>query len=364
MAYDFWPSSAFSTLQSNANGWLAPTEDYWRSFLTRPELEVLPESCRDEKRLHHALQIKPFHTVKPEELSAIKDADAKDSYRLFLRFRDGVQAAGTLQAYYAQLMHSGSMHIPPLFVDLMVQTTLRGILQDETDPQTVRAAELLFRAQRVAVQDGRMVSGDKQALDIANATAGVGEIGRLLIENKVQLGAAQMQVMEPGNSLQAEQFWNQASKKNYGHRWLLDLTHEVKSTIGEGQHQFSFHLAKSTSALSALSRVLERWITHFCAVQVRITPLAKVEDAAWRWHVGLDTTSSALLNDLYQGKEVEPSRMQGLISLFRLDFINPSEMRSDVAGKPVYLGLAMDKDGLVKVKPQNLLLNLPLAALS
>jgi hypothetical protein len=35
-------------------------------------------------------------------------------------------------------------------------------------------------------------------------------------------------------------------------------------------------------------------------------------------------------------------------------------MRADVQGKPVYLGLAMTEQGLLKLKPQNLLLNLPL----
>ena len=35
-------------------------------------------------------------------------------------------------------------------------------------------------------------------------------------------------------------------------------------------------------------------------------------------------------------------------------------MRADVAGKPVYLGLMMNGDGVVRLKPQNLLINLPL----
>ena len=51
-----------------------------------------------------------------------------------------------------------------------------------------------------------------------------------------------------------------------------------------------------------------------------------------------------------------------MVSLFRLDFVNPQEMRADVAGKPVYLGLMMNADGVVKLKPQNLLINLPLRA--
>ena len=33
-----------------------------------------------------------------------------------------------------------------------------------------------------------------------------------------------------------------------------------------------------------------------------------------------------------------------------------------IAGRPVYLGAAMTEDGVVRVKPQNLLFNLPLAA--
>jgi hypothetical protein len=36
-------------------------------------------------------------------------------------------------------------------------------------------------------------------------------------------------------------------------------------------------------------------------------------------------------------------------------------MRAEVAGKPVYLAMAMDEHKRLKLKPQNLLLNLPLA---
>jgi hypothetical protein len=37
-------------------------------------------------------------------------------------------------------------------------------------------------------------------------------------------------------------------------------------------------------------------------------------------------------------------------------------MRSDVAGRPVYLGLCITQSGRMRLKPQNLLVNLPLAA--
>jgi hypothetical protein len=39
-------------------------------------------------------------------------------------------------------------------------------------------------------------------------------------------------------------------------------------------------------------------------------------------------------------------------------------MRQDVAGRPVYLALGMDEAGVVRMKPQNLLLNLPLGVAS
>ena len=36
-------------------------------------------------------------------------------------------------------------------------------------------------------------------------------------------------------------------------------------------------------------------------------------------------------------------------------------MQADVAGKPVYLGLMGTAEQVLRIKPQNLLLNLPLA---
>jgi hypothetical protein len=36
-------------------------------------------------------------------------------------------------------------------------------------------------------------------------------------------------------------------------------------------------------------------------------------------------------------------------------------MRSTIAGRPVWLAMAMDAGGRLRLKPQNLLLNLPLA---
>ena len=67
-----------------------------------------------------------------------------------------------------------------------------------------------------------------------------------------------------------------------------------------------------------------------------------------------------MLNDLYNNEPVAEERMNRLLCLFELRFENPADMRPAIAGRPVYLAMAMDADGKLKLKPQNLLLNLPL----
>jgi hypothetical protein len=47
--------------------------------------------------------------------------------------------------------------------------------------------------------------------------------------------------------------------------------------------------------------------------------------------------------------------------LFKLEFDSATDMLAKVAGKPVYLAMACDADNKLRIKPQNLLLNLPLA---
>jgi hypothetical protein len=47
--------------------------------------------------------------------------------------------------------------------------------------------------------------------------------------------------------------------------------------------------------------------------------------------------------------------------VFRLDFADPSVVRTDMAGHQVWLLLGLGDDGAVRIKPQNLLTGLPLA---
>lgn len=353
-AADFWPACGFQALTRDARGWLVPTDAYLAWLLARPELALVPESCAAEIALHKSLAGSPARSVPPQELAALEDSDARQNYIVFLRFRDGLLAAGTLEAYYLQLMRSGAVNVPAVFIDAVVQALLRNLLDTCNDAFEARAAEMLFRPQRVTLQDGQMLAGDRATLDMLNETAGLGEVGRLLLQSGALQPTAQVQVLAADNAVD---YW-QASDR---HHFLLDLTHELTQDLSHG---LTFKMTHARSGIKALARVLERWVAHLLGAQVLIEPVHQVTDSAWRWHVGLDVESTAILNDLYEDRPVGADRMARLVSLFTLTFANPAEMRADVAGKPVYLGLATNAEGVVRLKPQNLLLNLPLASVS
>ena len=355
---NFWPACGYLLLARDAQGALAPTDAYLRLLLTRPELALVAESCAAETALHKALTAAPTRTVANRELQQVRDADARLNYRHWLAFRDGLLAAGTLQAWLLGLFRGGSISLPPLFIDLVVQAIVRGLLGDTGNALAARAAELLFRAQRITVQDGHVLAGDRETLDVQNETHGFGDLGRMLTQAGAPLKAAQMRLLQATDH---ERYWAQAAQPEPRFDFLLDLTHEIQRDVGHG---ISFKMTRAHSGLRALASVLEAWVQHLLGVQVTIEPVQRIDDAQWRWHVGLDAESNALLNDLYEDRPVEPDRMARLISLFKLEFANPAEMRADVAGKPVYLAMMKSSEGLLKLKPQNLLLNLPLAGAS
>jgi hypothetical protein len=350
-----WPGSGQHLLQADARGWHRPTDDYWRRWLSRPELAPVDESCAAERRLHERLLAEPRRPVAGAELDALADRDVADNYGHFLRLREAVSGAGTLEAAYLGWVRSRRFDLPPLFMDLVVQAIVARLLADQDPAQVWRAAELLFRPQRVAIVDGRVLCGDQQGLDQMQQHGGLGELGRLLREGGVALSEAQMQVLDETNA--ARYLADRCHDDR--HRHLLDLTHGLAQTLSHG---LVLQMDNARSGLRSLARVLELWVGHLLGPQVSIRPEARVEDPAWRWHIGLDAQASALLDALYQGQTLPEENLRRLISLFRLEFDDPSVVQADMRGRPVYLGLAMDGEGRLRLKPQNLLLNLPLPA--
>ena len=334
---DYWNSSGYRHLTVGTDGRLTVTDAYLRAQLLRPELAPIAESCDAELALHDALVQSPRRAVAPAELDAIRDDDARENYRVWLRFRDRLVAAPSLEAAYVRLFQ-GEVDVPPLFVHETTRVLLRHVLGNAPDALEARAAEMLFRPQTVAVlEDGAVMAADESAVELYATTGGFGNLGELLASNKTPMRTVDMDVL---------------SRENADEYWQRDERHDLSVSLNRGQ-----------PALDALARVLERWIRHFLDVEVAIVPERRIEDDRWVWHVGLDAEASGILNDLYNRVDVDDARMGRLVALFRLTFVRPADMRPAIAGRPVYLAMAIDERRRLRLKPQNLLLNLPLARL-
>lgn len=331
---DFWAGCGWHLLQRAPDGQLVVTDDFLRSLLLRPELAPVAESCDAERALHHDLLDAPRQAVDAARLQALADEDARANYQVWLRFRERLLARPTLEGSYLQLFRA-DVDVPPVLVHLLTQVILRQVLGDEATPMEARAAEMLFRTQRIAIQDdGHVMAADEQTVE-RQAQASFGGIGELLRQAGAMPRTAELDVLGEDN---ADGYW----ARSEAHDFVVSLNH--------GQ-----------PALAALCRVIERWVKHFLAVDVRVQPEGEIDDEQWVWHVGLDAQASTVLNALYQGEDVDPVQGKRMLCLFRLDFDEPQVVLPQVAGHPVYLAMAMDEANRLRLKPQNLLLNLPLA---
>ncbi len=114
-AGDFWLACGHHLCDRDAPGRLVPTPDLWRAFLARPELVPPPEACAAERALHAGLLAAPLRPVRDGRRSpALADADARENWRVFLAFRDRVQAEPTLEAAWLALLRGGVAGIPPI----------------------------------------------------------------------------------------------------------------------------------------------------------------------------------------------------------------------------------------------------------
>ena len=334
---ELWPSSGYRLLSRDGDGRLAVTDDFLRAWFRRPEVAPPPEACDAERALHAALLDDPRLAVDAARLQSLADPDAVENYEIVLAFRDRLAAAGTVEACYRGLFEgAGSpVPVPPLFVDQLAHVILRNILEDSDDPFRARAAELFFRKQVAMNRDGAILLGDDDTVAMYRTTGGFGSLGKLVAEAGTPMRSVELDVLNRDN---AEQYWDRSDRFDT----VLDLTF-------------------GREGLDALCRVLESWVRHFFDLRVSVQPAQSVRDEHWTWHVGLDAAATGILNDLYEGAEVDDERLARLISLFRMEFADAEALQPQVRGKPIYMALAMAADNTVRLKPQNLLVNLPLA---
>ena len=323
---DFWLTSGWHLLDHNNDGHLVPTEDFMRAYFYRPEVAPIEESCEAETNLHKKLVDKPFALVEKNELNLIKDKDVIFNYEVILKFRDFLSKYPTLDAAYLAIARGQSVNFPPLFVDQMVQIILRNILNETPYPLQLRASEIFFRTQVVTIAEDEIMVADE-------ATVQLQAEKKITKANDLKQLEVDIDILRESST---DNYWDRSDK-----------------------FDTSIDLAYTKPGLDALARVIEKWIHHFLSIEVSIKPMQKIEDEKWSWHLGLDSNSNNILNDLYHGLDVDEERLKQILCLFQLDA--DQGFVKEMNDKPVYIGLAMNENSKIQFKPQNILTNLPLS---
>jgi uncharacterized protein DUF6352 len=325
---DFWLASGHHLLDRDAAGRLLVTDEFLKAYLARPELVPPPEACVAERTLHDTLLRDPRRPLTAAQVAAIVDADARENWEMMIGWRDHLVKHRTLEAAYLEIIRR-HIRFPHVFVDQLTQAILRNLLDDCEDVFVLRAAEMLFRPQKLTLREGSITAIDQET------EALLGRKPRSPLVELLGLPAATEVDM-----------LNDATAASYRERsdrfdMALDLTAGQRGSI-------------------ALGEVLTRWLAHLLAVDVAIEPLAELRDAPLSWYVGLDSEATRIGDAIWNGGELDDVMRARLIGLYRLTFRKPSDMIEKVRGEPVYLLAAMTADEVLRLKPQNLVTGLPI----
>src|SRR5689334_6754204 len=198
---DFWPSCGYRLLIAGADRRLTLTDDFLRGQLLRPELAPVPDSDAAELALHDALLADPRRHVPAADLERLGDPDARANYAVWLRFRDRLLAAPSIEAAYVGLFHGEGVDVPPLLVHQLTQILLRHILGTEADPLEARAAEMLFRAQKITMlEDGAVMAADDVTVEMHASGEAFGSLGELLARNRTPVRTVDLDVLQRDNA--------------------------------------------------------------------------------------------------------------------------------------------------------------------
>ncbi|MGC2413856.1 MAG: DUF6352 family protein [Stellaceae bacterium] len=317
---DFWLSCGHHLTDRDDGGRLLVTDELLKAYLARPELNPPPEACAAERELHAALLADPRVPIAAGDIAAIADVDARENWQVLCAFRDHLLCHRTLEAAYLNLIRRDVGTTPPIFLDQLVHVILRNALDDCHDPFVVRAAELLFRPQRVALHEGALIAADEEAI----AGAGTGPVSPLVSMLGIP-SSAEIDILTEDN---AADYWERSDRFDMA----LDLT-----AGGRG--------------VAALGAVVEIWLRHMLALDVSVEPLSELREVPLTWYVGLDAEGTRIGDALWRGEEIDEATQCRLVALFQLTHPEGAD--------PVYLILAMTGEKTLRLKPQNLLTGLP-----
>jgi len=138
----------------------------------------------------------------------------------------------------------------------------------------------------------------------------------------------------------------------------------IKATAHEtealGYSSFWVNHPGPVDGLAALGEVIARWVGHLLAVKGEIEPLTALRDVNLIWYVGLDVQATAIGDALWNGEDIDDAAQTRLVGLYRLAIPDTDVVLERAKGEPIYLLLAMTPDGLLRMKPQNLVTGLPI----
>ena len=324
--HDFWLACGHHLLDRDAAKRLVVTDEFLKVYLARAELVPPPEACPAERRLHAILLSNPRQAVTPSQVAAIADPDARENWEMMIAWRDHLVGHRTLELAYLEIVRR-NIRLPQVLVGQLIQVILRNALNDCDDASVLRAAEMFFRTQKLAVEGNSIIAWDEEAsVDRWHQSPLFALLGLP--------AGVEADVL---SDVTAGSYWERSDRFDIG----LDLTAGQRGS-------------------AALGEVIARWVSHLLAVNVAVEPVAELRDEPLSWYVGLSADATRIGDAIWNGNDVDSELRARLVGLYRLDFRDPSDAIERVRGEPVYLLAAMTADEELRLKPQNLVTGLPI----
>ena len=85
-------------------------------------------------------------------------------------------------------------------------------------------------------------------------------------------------------------------------------------------HTMALNIGSNPRSREGLARVIEVWVRHLLDLEVRVEPVAAIEDRDWRWFVGLDAEATGDRQRPVGGDAVDEAAQARVLALFRLTF--------------------------------------------